>query len=73
MQSSTTILGRKRNSARNHAHRQQKKRRTAARSARASVAEAFRRMANGVGDKAAYAKTVAFYRSGGQEWTLQLA
>jgi hypothetical protein len=72
MQSSTTIHGRKRSSARKHAHRPQN-RRASARSVRARVAEAFRRMANGIGDKTAYARTVQFYRSGGHEWTMQLA
>jgi hypothetical protein len=39
---------------------------------RRRVAEAFRAMAHGVRDSSAYAHTVAFYRSGGQEWTKQL-
>ena len=30
-------------------------------------------MARGTSDKAAYAATVRFYRSGGQAWTRQLA
>ena len=42
------------------------------RSFRARVAAAFQKMALGVRRKAAYASTVAFYRSGGQEWTKQL-
>jgi hypothetical protein len=33
---------------------------------RRAVAAAFRRMANGVKDKAAYANTVGFYRASGQ-------
>lgn len=37
------------------------------------IAEAFRRMARGADGKAAYASTVRFYRSGGQDWTKQLA
>jgi hypothetical protein len=40
---------------------------------RAGVAKAFRDMANGVDNKAAYVRTVHFYRSGGQAWTKQLA
>jgi hypothetical protein len=39
---------------------------------RASVASAFRQMARGTGAREAYASTVWFYRSGGQEWTRQL-
>jgi hypothetical protein len=39
---------------------------------RAGVLAAFRRMARGVADKAAYASTIRFYRSGGQAWTKQL-
>jgi hypothetical protein len=38
---------------------------------RSRVSAAFRRMAPGVRRKAAYASTVAFYRSGGQAWTKQ--
>jgi hypothetical protein len=36
------------------------------------VAAAIRRMARGVEPKRAYASTVGFYRSSGQEWTRQL-
>ncbi|MCI3953375.1 MAG: hypothetical protein K0R53_2875 [Burkholderiales bacterium] len=39
---------------------------------RRRVAAAFRRMARGVEPKRAYASTVGFYRSSGQEWTRQL-
>jgi hypothetical protein len=39
---------------------------------RRTVAAAFRRMAHGVKDKAAYANTLEFYRASGQEWTKQL-
>jgi hypothetical protein len=39
---------------------------------RRTVAAAFRRMANGVQDKAAYANTVGFYRASGREWAKQL-
>ena len=42
------------------------------RNLRASVATAFRQMARGTGAREAYARTVWFYRSGGQEWTRQL-
>jgi hypothetical protein len=69
---STTIRGRRTTSARKHARRPQSRRAFAARNPRAGVAEAFRRMANGVDKQAAYASTVEFYRSGGQEWTKQL-
>ena len=40
---------------------------------RKSIAAAFRRMARGARAKAAYAAAVQFYRSGGKEWTKQLA
>ena len=40
---------------------------------RRRIAAAFRRMARGVDQKAAYASTVEFYRSSGQEWNRQLA
>ena len=39
---------------------------------RARVVRAFRRMARGAADKAAYAATVRFYRSAGHAWTRQL-
>ena len=39
---------------------------------RASVASAFRRIARAAGAREAYARTVWFYRSGGQEWARQL-
>jgi len=39
---------------------------------RARVASAFRDMASGRADKAAYASTVRFYRASGQEWAKQL-
>ena len=39
---------------------------------RRTVAAAFRRMAHGVKDKAAYANTIEFYRASGREWTKQL-
>jgi hypothetical protein len=39
---------------------------------RRTVAAAFRRMANGVEDKTAYASTVDFYRASGQEWAKSL-
>jgi hypothetical protein len=40
---------------------------------RRTIAAAFRRMANGVEDKAAYASTVDFYRASGQDWAKQLS
>ena len=39
---------------------------------RASVASAFRQMARAAGVREAYARTVWFYRSSGQQWALQL-
>jgi hypothetical protein len=36
------------------------------------VAAAFRRLAHGVESKAAYARTIDFYRASGQPWTAQL-
>jgi hypothetical protein len=41
-------------------------------SKRRTVAAAFRRMANALEGKAAYASTVRFYRSSGQDWARQL-
>jgi hypothetical protein len=43
------------------------------RNLRARVGAAFRRMAQGARRKAAYASTVAFYRSSGHAWTKALA
>jgi hypothetical protein len=40
---------------------------------RKAVAAAFRKMANGVENKAAYASTVEYYRSSKQEWAKSLA
>lgn len=39
---------------------------------RARVVKAFRRMANGLDSKQAYASSVRFYRSSGKEWAKQL-
>jgi hypothetical protein len=39
---------------------------------RKAVAAAFRRMANGVESKAAYASTVDYYRASGQPWAKTL-
>ena len=39
---------------------------------RRQVAAAFRRMARGVEEKAAYANAISFYRASGQEWTRRL-
>ncbi len=39
---------------------------------RRRVAAAFRRMARGIEEKAAYGKTIAFYRASGQSWVERL-
>jgi hypothetical protein len=39
---------------------------------RKAVAAAFRKMANGVESKMAYASTVEYYRASGQEWAKSL-
>jgi hypothetical protein len=39
---------------------------------RRAVAAAFRKMANGVESRTAYASTVEFYRASGQEWAKSL-
>jgi hypothetical protein len=39
---------------------------------RKAVAAAFRKMANGIEGKAAYASTVEYYRASGQEWAKHL-
>ena len=39
---------------------------------RRAVAAAFRKMANGVESKMAYASTVEYYRASGQEWAKSL-
>ena len=39
---------------------------------RKAVAAAFRKMARGVENKMAYASTVEYYRSSGQEWAKSL-
>jgi hypothetical protein len=39
---------------------------------RKQVARAFRRMARGVVEKAAYARTIGFYRSSGHAWVERL-
>lgn len=54
------------------AHSAQHRKTAARRSVRARVATAFRQMAHGVREQAAWASTLAFYRSGGQVWTKQL-
>jgi hypothetical protein len=43
-----------------------------ARRAKTRVAAAFRQMVRGVRGKTAFARTIAFYRSGGMEWAKQL-
>ena len=40
---------------------------------RRTIAAAFRLMANGVENKAAYASTVDYYRASGQEWAKRLS
>lgn len=72
MHTSTATPQRRTSSMRAHARHRIVSDRRARRSLRARVAEAFRRMAHGARDKAAYAATVQFYRSGGQDWTRQL-
>jgi hypothetical protein len=42
---------------------------TSAKQLRARVSAAFRRMAQGVRRKSAYASTVAYYKSTGHAWT----
>lgn len=71
MQTSIQSQGRRVVFTRRHARRYHEAVRRA-RAARSSVAAAFRQMANGVADKAAWAATIAFYRSGLQPWTKQL-
>ena len=39
---------------------------------RRRIAAAFRRLARGVEERAAYANTISFYRASGQEWTRRL-
>jgi hypothetical protein len=39
---------------------------------RKRITRAFRRMAGGAAQKAAYAATIRFYRSSGQAWAKQL-
>jgi hypothetical protein len=75
MQPSTTIRDRQSSVSRQRAVRRRDSVAPQARagSLRTRVAEAFRRVAHGLEAKAAYASTVRFYRSGGWEWTRQLA
>jgi hypothetical protein len=75
METTNTIQGRATRAARRQARRPHSAaRRSAAqpRNLRALVAAAFRQMAHGVREQAAWASTVAFYRAGGQAWTQQL-
>ena len=71
MQTSIQGQGRRVVFTRRHARRYHEAVRRA-RAARASVAAAFRLMAKGVAEKAAWAATLAYYRSGLREWTRQL-
>jgi hypothetical protein len=75
METMTTVRGRAQRATRRQARRTH----AAAgritgrpRSMRARVATAFRDMAHGVQDGAAYAATVAFYRATRHDWTRQL-
>ena len=75
METTSTIQGRASRTARRQArgpHSAGRRSTTQPRSLRARVATAFRQMANGVREQAAWASSIAFYRSGGQEWTRQL-
>ncbi len=71
MQTNRTIHTYNRSSVNSRARRPTRVRRRVARSLRNRVAQAFRALAVGVEDKSAYAHTVAFYCSSGQEWTKQ--
>jgi hypothetical protein len=75
METTTTSQGRasRASSANAHrAHSAQHRRTAARRSPRAHVATAFREMAHGVREQAAWASTLAFYRSGGRAWSKNL-
>jgi hypothetical protein len=75
METTITIQGRADRASRRPARRPHAAARRNAsqpRSLRARVAGAFRQMANGVEDRAAYAATVAFFRAAGHDWTRQL-
>jgi len=75
METITTTQGRASRPSRGtvrRAHSAQRRKGAALRSVRTRVARAFRQMAHGVGEQAAWASTVAFYRAGGQAWTEQL-
>jgi hypothetical protein len=75
METTMTTQGRATRAARRQARRPHAAaRRTATqpRSLRARVAVAFREIAHGVDGKAAWASTIAFFRSGGQAWSRQL-
>jgi len=70
MQTSIQSQGRRVVFTRRHAQRYRQAVRRA-RAARASVAAAFRQMARGIGKKAAFAASVAFYRRGLGDWAKQ--
>ena len=75
METITTTQGRASRASRGtarRAHSAQHRKATARRSVRVRVAAAFRQMAHGVREQAAWASTLAFYRAGGQAWTWQL-
>jgi hypothetical protein len=75
MEAMTTIQGRAQRATRRRARRTHAVARGISarpRSMRARVATAFRDMAHGVQDGAAYAATVAFFRATRHDWTRQL-
>jgi hypothetical protein len=55
------------------AHPRRARRQGIERAVRARVVAAFRRLAHGVEDAVAYARSVEFYRSSGHPWTRSLA
>jgi hypothetical protein len=75
MQTITTTHGRASRASRGPARRTHSAQHRGARprrSLKARVATAFRQMAHALRAQAAWASTLAFYRSGGQPWTRQL-
>ena len=75
MDTMTTIQGRPQRATRRQArrtHQAARRNATQPRSMRSRVATAFRDMAHGVQNNAAYAATVAFFRATRHDWTRQL-
>jgi len=75
METITTTHGRARRASQGtvrRAHPAQHGKAASRRGLRARVATAFRQMAHGVREQAAWASTLEFYRAGGQPWTEQL-